>query len=79
MKNIIVASIVALGVAAPAVAQSLTPSQSVEVLLKAHEDSANDRATFFGNSRINFSASDIHNGVAADVFAQIKAANAEDE
>ena len=55
MKNLVIASIVALGVAAPAVAQnSLTLNQQVETLLKAHEDSANERATFFGNARINF-------------------------
>ena len=82
MKHLIVASIVALGVAAPAVAQptaTLTLGQQVEVLLKSSEDSANDRATFFGNERINFSASNIHSDVAADIFARLKAESKEDE
>ena len=79
MKNLVIASIVALGVAAPAVAQNLTLGQQVQATLQAHEESTNDRATFFGNERISFSASNIHNDVADNIFARLKAESAEDE
>ena len=79
MKNLVITSIVALGVAAPAVAQTLTVGQQAEVFLSASEDSSNDRVTFFGNDRINFSASNIHNPVAADIFEQLKAESASDK
>ena len=82
MKNLIITSIIALGVAAPAVAQSvndLTPGQFAQVHTQAGNDSANERNTFFGNTKINFSASDIHNERAAAIFARLKAESLEDE
>lgn len=84
MKSLIITSIVALGVAAPALAQSqleqAVGAQAGEytlnelVLLKTAQDTDNgERNVFLGNSKIQFSASDIHNTKAADIFATIDA------
>lgn len=91
MKTFAIAAIIAAGVAAPTFAQSqleqsvgadagaYTLSQLVQLKGAATEDSANERAAFFGNSRINFSANDIHNTKAAAIFDRIRAESAENE
>lgn len=90
MKTIVTAAIVALGVAAPAVAQSqleravgadagqYTVSQLAELHTRASGETSIERDTFFGNSRINFSASNIHNDVAAEIFGSLKNGSASD-
>ncbi len=81
MKTLIITSFLALGVAAPAVADTsgLSLNQIAQVHLQAGNESANDRNTFFGNERIKFSASNAHNDRAAKIFADLKAASQEDE
>ena len=82
MKTLVITSILALGVAGSAIAggnNGLTLGQNAQVMLQAHEESANDRNTFFGNSRVNFSSKNIHSDRAAAIFAELKAAAAEDE
>lgn len=85
MKTIVTAAIVALGVAAPSFAQTqleravgaeagqYTLSQLVELKAAASDDGGTERNLFFGNTRINFSASNIHNDKAAKVFERIAA------
>ncbi|KMW59533.1 hypothetical protein AIOL_004515 [Candidatus Rhodobacter oscarellae] len=82
MKTLVITSILALGVAGSAFAadtSGLTLAQQTEVMLKASEDSANDRKTYFGNERINFSSKDIHNERAAEIFALLAAESKENE
>lgn len=83
MKTILTTAALVLAVAGPAMAQSqlersvgadageYTVSELAQIALNGSNDGANERNDFFGNSRINFSANDIHNGVAADVFKRI--------
>jgi len=90
MKTIVTAAIVALGVAAPSFAQTqlersvgaeageYTLSQLVQLKAQGTEDSENKRNTFFGNSRVNFSASNIHNDLAADIFSRHQSGTADD-
>ena len=82
MKTIVTATVIALGMGLPAVAQSvdtLTLGQRVELQLKQSEDSAGERAVYFGNERINFSASNIHNDKAAEIFERLRAESLENE
>ena len=82
MKTIVTATVIALGMGLPAVAQSvdtLTLGQRVELQLKQSEDSAGERAVYFGNERINFSASNIHNDTAAEIFERLRAESLENE
>ena len=83
MKTIVTAAIVALGVAAPSFAQTqlersvgadagqYTATQLTQLALGTSNDGANERNDFFGNRRVNFSASNIHNATAASIFASI--------
>jgi hypothetical protein len=84
MKTLVITTILALGVAAPAVAQSqLEQSVGAEagqyslselVQLKQSEtESGNEGRVFLGNDKFNFSAKNAHNGVAARIFADIAA------
>jgi hypothetical protein len=85
MKTIVTAALLAAAVATPTLAQSqleqsvgveagqLTVSQLAQLHLGASDDSASDRAVNFDNRRIQFSASDIHNPTAEDVFKRIGA------
>ena len=90
MKTFAIAAVIALGAAAPTFAQSqleqslgadagqYTVGQLAQLKTQSTEDSANDRNTFFGNSRINFSASNIHNGTASDIFDRLTAESLDD-
>lgn len=90
MKNLIITTVLALGVAAPAVAQSqLERSLNVEAgvysiselarLKAASTEQGNDGVVNLGNRKINFSASDIHNDRAAEIFANLAAESLENE
>ena len=91
MKTIFTTAALALAVATPTLAQTAlessvgadagqyTLSQLAQLHTQAGDESANERNTFFGNDRINFSASNIHNDTAAKIFADLKAASLEDE
>ena len=90
MKTIVTAAVLALAAATPTLAQTqlerslgvdagqFTASQLVQLKTQASEDSENMRNTFFGNARINFSASNIHNDVAARIFADHKSGSSDD-
>ncbi|MEM1114839.1 MAG: hypothetical protein AAGI11_23215 [Pseudomonadota bacterium] len=85
MKTFALAALIALGAAAPTLAQSqleraigadageFTLSQQVQILGQSDSDNFNERTAFFGNERINFSASNIHNSAAQDVFDNVVA------
>ena len=81
MKKLIITSIVALGVAAPALAQSQLELQygvglSISELaqVKAYsDDRGGDSRYFLGNGKVRFSAKDRHNDTARAIFAQLAA------
>ena len=91
MKTLITATIVALGVAAPTFAQSqlelsvgadagqYTIGELVQLKAASTLDADNEGRVFLGNQKINFSASNIHNSVAASVIDRIAAESAENE
>ena len=82
MKNAVIATVIALGVAAPAMAQSqleasvgAAPGQynlsELAQLADAATKTDNEGRVYFGYAKTHFSASNAHNSVAASIFAQI--------
>lgn len=90
MKNLVITTIVALGIAAPAFAQTQL-EQSVGAgagqytlgelaLLKAKStEEGNDSRVYLGNRKIQFSASNVHNSVASTIFDRLAAESKENE
>ena len=82
MKKFAITTIIALGVAAPALAQSqlersvgaaagqYTLGELVQ-LKGLDENSGNEGRAFLGNPKVNFSAANIGNPVAKRIFEQI--------
>lgn len=84
MKNLVITSIVALSIAAPAVAQSqLERSVGAEagqytlnelVLLKAAAESdGNERHVYLGNETIDFASRNLHSPAAVAIFEELAA------
>lgn len=84
MKNLAITSIIALGLAAPAFAQSqLELSVGAQAgqytldelvrLKAASTESGNEGRVYLGNSKITFSASNVHNPVAQRIFNELDA------
>ena len=81
MKNLVITSIVALGVATPALAQSqlelqygVGMSTGELAQVKAYsDDQGGDSRYFLGNGKIQFSAKNRHNDTARAIFARLAA------
>jgi len=84
MKNLVITSILALGIAAPAFAQSqlersvgaeagqYTLSELVLLKSKADED-GNDRNVYLGNETIDFAHRHLHSPAALAIFDELAA------
>ncbi|MDJ0826065.1 MAG: hypothetical protein QNJ16_11240 [Rhodobacter sp.] len=82
MKKLALTTVIALGVAAPALAQTqleasvgaeagqYTLSELVQ-LKDAATRTSNEGRVYFGNEQINFSAKNQHNGTARSIFATL--------
>ena len=90
MNKLAITTVLALGIAAPAIAQSqLEQSLGAEAgqytlnelaLLKAvSTEEGNDGRVYLGNRKIVFSADNIHNATAARIFDELAEAARSDE